>query len=87
MLAGSVGLKVSKTPNSVSRVRRLFILAWYSPDQWESLAGQNLQPLDADAVPLVEVQVAFGKILADNTDQVHRPKKARGHGSMAGRTA
>jgi len=38
-------------------------------------------------LPLIQLDVFFGKILADNADQFDRRKKTRGHGGVAGRAA
>jgi hypothetical protein len=50
-------------------------------------AGQNLQAFQVNFVPAIQLDVFFGEILADDADQFHRAKKARGDGGVAGRTA
>src|SRR5438552_3845151 len=42
--------------------------------------GQDLQPIEIDAMAFVKLNVTFREIFSDNADQFHRAEKAGGHG-------
>ena len=65
-----MGVKCSKTPNSVKSVRRLFILASYSPDQWNVFAGNDLQACKVNGMTPVKLDIAAREIVADHADQM-----------------
>src|SRR6185436_7354402 len=53
----------------------------------KGFAGQNLQAFEIDAMAFVKLQIALGKIVTNDADEIDRAKKARGHCGVAGRTA
>jgi len=53
----------------------------------ERLAFADLQPVEVDAVPPVELEVAFGEIVANDADQSHGREKARRDRRVTGRSA
>ncbi len=53
----------------------------------KSLAGEHLQAGQVDLVPLVELHISLGKVLADDPHELNRAEKTGRDGGMAGRTA
>src|SRR5690242_1482834 len=53
----------------------------------ERVAARALQPLKVDAAAAEQLQIFFGKILADDADDSHRREEARAHAEVRGRAA